>query len=452
MHRVPPRVQLLVAILTVFSLTGASCGDEQDDIGLGTAGRGDVVEIVDAPATVTARAAATLTAAADGTLAALAVRPGDTVQAGQVLAVVDSPSAQQRLRTAEEALDALKSAGGGGGGVKNLSATQKKTDDAAAKAFAEARKAAQVIADAGVRAGLLAQIDFAERSYQEAAASARAVITAVQRGLASVTKAMAALTTAQRSQAQAAYDLAKSTVDALTLRAPVAGVVQLGGTSAAAAPSITDLLGAATGGQAPAAAGAATAAGGAAGPGVDPAVPVGGQVTAGTAILTVVDVSELGLMAEIDETDVLLVQPGVTARVELDAAPGATYEATVTSADVLPSTSARGGVSYRSRLTLSKGTFADGRPAPAPRPGMNAVAHLQVRQIRDAVTVPAAAVFNVGGKDVVWLVRDGRAVQATVSVGVAGQDRVQVLSGVADGDRVVVRGTDKVTQGMDLPR
>ncbi|WP_327006519.1 HlyD family efflux transporter periplasmic adaptor subunit [Dactylosporangium sp. NBC_01737] len=447
MNRVPPRVQLLVAVLTVFSLTGASCTDDQDDIGLGTAGRGDVVEVVDAPATVTARAAATLTAAADGTLASLAVRPGDTVEAGQVLAVVDSPPAQQRLRSAEEALDALKGAGGGGGGVKNLSATQKKTDDAAAKAFGEARKAAQVIADAGVRAGLLAQIDFAEKSYQEAAASARAVITAVQRGLASVTKAMAALTTAQRSQAQAAYDLAKSTVDALTLRAPVAGVVQLGGTSAAAAPSITDLLGAATGGQAPAA-----AAGAGAGPGVDPAVPVGGQVSAGTAILTVVDVSQLGLMAEIDETDVLLVQPGVAARVELDAAPGAAYEATVTSADVLPTTSARGGVSYRSRLTLGKGTFADGRPAPAPRPGMNAVAHLQVRQIRDAVTVPAAAVFNVGGKDVVWLLRDGKAVQAPVSIGVAGQDRVEILSGVADGDRVVIRGTDKVKQGMDLPR
>ncbi|MEU0563310.1 HlyD family efflux transporter periplasmic adaptor subunit [Dactylosporangium sp. NPDC006015] len=448
-NRVPPRVQLLVAVLTVFSLTGASCSDEDDGIGLGTAGRGDVVEVVDAPATVTARAAATLTAAADGTLASLAVRPGDTVTAGQVLAVVDSPSAQQRLRGAEEALEALKGAGGGGGGVKNLSATQKKTDDAAAKAFGEARKAAQAIADATVRAGLLAQIDFAERSYQEAAASARAVISAVQRGLASVTKAMAALTTAQRSQAQAAYDLAKSTVDALTLRAPVGGVVQLGGTSAAAAPSITDLLGAALpAGAAPAAAGTA----GASGPGVDPAVPVGGQVAAGTAILTVVDVSQLGLMAEIDETDVLLVEPGVTARVELDAAPGATYEATVTSADVLPSASARGGVSYRSRLTLSGGTFADGRAAPAPRPGMNAVAHLQVRQIRDAVTVPAAAVFNVGGKDVVWLVRDGKAVQAPVAVGVAGQDRVQVLNGVADGDRVVIRGTDKVKQGMDLTR
>ncbi|GAA2377486.1 hypothetical protein GCM10010170_082450 [Dactylosporangium salmoneum] len=437
-----------MALVILVSLTGASCSGHDSGIGLGTAGRADVVEVVDAPATITARAAATLTAAADGTLATLSVKPGDSVAAGQVLAVVDSPSAQQRLKEAGDALDALNRSGGGAVGVKNLSAQQKRTDDAAAKAFADARTAAGQIADAAVRTTLTTQIDLAERTYQEAAASARAVIQSVQRGLASISQAMSALTAAQRAQAQSAYDLARSTVDQLTLRAPVAGVVQLGGTSAAGAPSITDLIGAATGGQAPAATSAPT---GGSPPGVDPAVPVGGKVSAGTAILTVVDVSELGLMAEVDETDVLLVEPGVTARVELDAAPGAAYEATVTSADVLPTTSARGGVAYRARLRLGAGRYDDGRAAPTPRPGMNAVAHLQVRSIRDAVTVPAAAVFNVGGKDVVWLVRDGKAVQQPVSVGVSGQDRVQVLSGVADGDQLVVRGTDKVQQGMELP-
>ncbi|MEV6923549.1 HlyD family efflux transporter periplasmic adaptor subunit [Dactylosporangium sp. NPDC051485] len=448
MHRAPSRTAA-VALVILVSLTGASCSGHDSGIGLGTAGRADVVEVVDAPATVTARAAATLTAAADGTLATLSVKPGDTVAAGQVLAVVDSPSAQQRLKEAGDALDALNRSGGGGVGVKNLSAQQKRTDDAAAKAFADARTAAGQIADAAVRTTLATQIDLAERTYREAAASARAVIQSVQRGLASISQAMSALSAAQRAQAQSAYDLARSTVDQLTLRAPVAGVVQLGGTSAAGAPSITDLIGAAGGGQAPA---ATSAPAGGSVPGVDPAVPTGGKVSAGSAILTVVDVSELGLMAEVDETDVLLVEPGVTARVELDAAPGAAYEATVTSADVLPTTSARGGVAYRARLRLGAGHYDDGRVAPRPRPGMNAVAHLQVRSIRDAVTVPAAAVFNVGGKDVVWLVRAGKAVQQPVSVGVSGQDRVQVLSGVADGDQLVVRGTDKVQQGMDLPK
>src|SRR5205085_4416187 len=116
----------VVALVILVSLTGASCSGDDNGIGLGSAGRADVVEVVDAPATVTARAAATLTAAADGTLASLSVKPGDTVAVGQVLAVVDSPAAQQRLKEATDALDALKGAGGGGAGVKNLSAQQKK--------------------------------------------------------------------------------------------------------------------------------------------------------------------------------------------------------------------------------------------------------------------------------------------------------------------------------------
>jgi multidrug efflux pump subunit AcrA (membrane-fusion protein) len=445
---------LASAVLALVGLTAVSCSDDKSGIGVGAVGRGDVVELVDAPGTVTAKSVATLSAPADGTLVALPVTAGQQVKAGQVVAVIDSPAARARLDQAADALDALR--GGGSVGRTNLAGTQRKTDEAAGKAFTAARDAANRITDPTLRAALLTQVDAAEQAYQEAAASARAVLTSVQRGLASVSQAMSALTAAQRAQAQAAYDLAKTTVDGLTLRAPGNGVIQFGGPSGGGSASLGDLLGqaAAAGGTGAAGSagtgGTASGTGQGTGPGVDPAVGVGGRVSAGTAIVTVVDTSQLGLLADVDETDILLVQPGIAASVELDAAPGAHYDAAVTSSDVLPTTSARGGVSYRARLTLGAGKLDDGRAAPTPRPGMNAVAHLQVRSVRDAVTVPAAAVFNTGGKDSVWVVRGGKAVQTPVTVGVTGQDRVQLLSGVNDGDRVVVTGTDKVTAGMSL--
>jgi multidrug efflux pump subunit AcrA (membrane-fusion protein) len=433
-------------------MTAAACTSEGDDVGLGTAGRADVTEVVDAPATVTARAVATLTSPADGTLASVAVEPGATVTPGQILAVIDSPAAQDRLAAAEEALRALEG-GGSAAGVRDLSAAQGRTDAAATAAFASAREAANRIADQATRDALLTQVAAAEAAYREAAASARAVIVAVQRGLASVGQAMNALTAAQRAQAQAAYDLAQSTVDALTLRAPVAGVVQMGGpASGGGMPSLGDLLGsqAVPGLPAEAAAAGAGAAGasGASGPGIDPAPAVGAQVAAGTTIMTVVDLTEPGLLAEVDETDILLVAPGVKASVELDAAPGARYEATVRSVDLLPVSSAQGGVSYRARLALAAGRFADGRTAPAPRPGMSAVAHLEVRSAAGAVVVPAAAVFNADGRDSIWVVRGGRAQRVPVTIGVSGEDLVQVTDGVTEGERVVVRGADKVRAGQ----
>jgi RND family efflux transporter MFP subunit len=231
-------------------------------------------------------------------------------------------------------------------------------------------------------------------------------------------------------------------------------VVQLGGAAAPAAGNgLGDLLSAAGGGL-PAGAGLPGLGGApAAGtqPGVDPAVAVGAPVAAGTAIVTVVDVSELGLVAEVDETDILLVTVGLPATVELDAAPGAGYDAVVRSVDVLPTASARGGVAYRVRLSLRTGKYADGRAAPSPRPGMSAVARLRVREVADVVTVPAAAVFTVDGADVIWVIRDGKAERIPVTLGAQGQELVQVVNGVQAGDRIVVRGTDQVRAGQQVP-
>ncbi|MGN9802136.1 efflux RND transporter periplasmic adaptor subunit [Micromonospora sp. L32] len=445
------RPRLLTALLTVVVLTGttaASCGDDESAVALAPASRAAVAEVIDAPATVTARAAATLTAPADGTVSSLRVQPGQRVRRGQVLAVISSPSAQERLRQARDALRAAERAGRGAG-VSDLGTRRRGTDKAADEAFDAARDAAGKIADQKVRDALLAQVTSAQQQYAAAARTADQAVRSVQRGVAGLNSAVGALSAAQRLQARQAYDLAKATVDALTLRAPIGGVVQPGGAPAGGGSDLSALLG---GGQVPAGIDPSALSPSRAGPppGVDDAVVAGGRVTAGTPVLTIVDTGALGLLAEVDETDVLLVRPGLVADVELDAVTGASYDATVRSVDVLPTSSARGGVTYRVRLALGAGRLGEGEVAPAPRPGMNAVVHLRVREAADAVTVPASAVFSADGRDAVWLVRDGRADRAQVTVGVQGQDLVQILDGVQAGDRVVVRGTDQVQDGQEV--
>jgi multidrug efflux pump subunit AcrA (membrane-fusion protein) len=448
---------LLAAAVVLPGLTAASCGADERPVALASAQRGSVAEVVDVPATVTARAAATLSAPADGTLAELRVAAGDTVRAGQVLAVVDSPATRDRLTQARRSLDAAQRAGRGvGGGTAGLARAQRGTDQAAEQAFDAARDAAGKVTDPKLRAALLAQVKSAQSNYAAAAGAARDAVRAVDAGVASLGSAVGALSSAQRLQAQQAYDLAKSAVDALTLRAPIGGVVQFGGgaSGGGSTDALAGLLGAAgAAGAGGLPAGAAAGVPTAGGPpvGVDVAVPEGGRVTAGTPLLTVVDLSELGLVAEVDETDVLLVKAGVPGAVEFDAVRGASYPARVSSVDVLPTAAARGGVSYRARLSLGAGTEAEGGSAPTPRPGMNAVVHLRVREATEAVTVPAAAVFSADGRDTVWVERSGRADQVHVTVGVQGSDVVQIVRGVEPGQRVVVGGTDRVRPGQRLP-
>jgi multidrug efflux pump subunit AcrA (membrane-fusion protein) len=449
-YRARPRtLALLASVITLPALTAASCGDKPSGVTVGAAARGTVAEIVEAPGSVTARAAATVSSPADGTLADLRVDAGDRVIKNEVVAVVDSPATQQRLKDAEHALDQANSGGGvpSGGGTAAFTAVRKRTDQQADQAFQAARDAAGQVTDPQLKAVLLKQLDAAREQYAAASEAAGAAVRSVQRGVAGLSRAVGALTAAQRLQAQQAYDLAATAEDALTLRAPVGGIVQFGGTPSAGTSSLTDLL---SSGASGATTGSVPAAPAAPLPGVDAAVPEGAVVSAGTPILTVVDTGRLGLAAEVDETDVLLVKPGGPATVELDAATGATYAATVRAVDLLPTTSARGGVSYRVRLDLGKGTGSDGRAAPTPRPGMSAVVRLRVRQASNAVTVPASAIVNADGRDTVWAVRDGKAQRVGVTVGVQGEDVVQVTAGVTDGQRLVVAGADQVKAGQEL--
>ncbi|GII53650.1 hypothetical protein Pth03_20390 [Planotetraspora thailandica] len=430
--------------------------------------RAPVSEVVEAPATVGARATAALTTPASGTIAKLYVEDGDSVEKGEILARIRSPQAQDQLDEARKA-DKQASKPVSAGGVRTSVSLPPlripaSYDAQAARYFARARKAAGQVGDRAIKAQLMAAIDAAQaqqkaqrRALGEVAAglsrSVNQVVSQVSgqvgTSLSGLTASMSSLQAASRSQTRVAVKAAKRTVDGLVIRAPFDGVVTLGGASSGAgAAGLGGLLGqlpADLAGQAGAAAGP-TPSGRSAG-----AVATGVPVSAGDTIVTVTDVSELTLSADVDETDVLLVQDGTPAEAELDAVTGATYTATVTGVGVTPKEGATGGVSYPVRLRLGAGVYDDQSSAPDPKPGMSAVVRLTVRQAADATAVPASAIVTSGRETIVWAVRDGKAERRVVKLGAQGESTVQILSGVSPGERVVVKGADTVRQAQTLP-
>ena len=423
-------------------LAGCS-GDDGPDVRVEEVGRGTVSEVVDAPATITARSTSTVTAPADGTVAALVVPDGATVRAGDVLARIDSPAAQERLAQARS------TAAGATARVQlpqaDLSPLQDSLDQAAADAFAAGRAAAQQVPDPAARAQALQAVADAEARYAATAAAARSAVASVGSGVGSVEDALNAVGSSQRAQAQALVTAAEATVDALTVRAPQDGVVTYGdgGGAEAGGGDLSALVGQLP----PELAGAAEAlgggGGGAAAPATSAPLAVGVPVASGAPLLTVTDLSGLGVTAEVDETDVLLVRPGVQAGVELDAVPGAEYTAAVTAVDVTPTAGAGGGVTYRVRLSLAVPVGA-----PAPLPGMSAVVDLRVREAVGALSVPSAAVVRDGAQDAVFVEEDGAYRRREVELGALGEDAVEVVSGLRLGERVVVSGADQVSDGQ----
>jgi len=449
---------VLLAGLLGGLLTGCS-SDAPPPVDVGTVGRATVTEVVEAPATVAARASASVTAPAAATVTALDVADGQTVRAGQVLLRLDSPAARQALDAATKA-DEQAAAAGSGGGVPRIDlAALRRPDPTADQAFAEARQAAGAIPDPQLRTQAIAQISAAQADHRAARVALARAVDQLGAGLGSLTQLTSSLAKAQRAQTRASVAVARAGVDALTVRAPIDGTVVLGGSgpaSAGSAPDVSSVLqqlpaGVQAQAQALLPSGGAGGAGAGGGSATVVGLPaVGVPVSSGAPLLTVTDVSALSLTASVDETDVLQVLPGVTADVELDAVPGAVYPASVRSVDLQPTTSSRGGVSYGVRLSLGAGRTEAGEPAPVPRPGMSAVARLKVRTAADAVSVPASAVVRDDARDTVWVVDAGRARRREVRLGAQGDEQVQVTSGLVVGDRVVVRGADRVAEGQQV--
>ncbi|PRY18100.1 RND family efflux transporter MFP subunit [Kineococcus rhizosphaerae] len=460
------RVLSAVAAGAAVLLVAAGCSDDDatSSFATGTVARGDVQQVVDATGQVQPRASAVVKAPAAGTVATLAVSDGQVVQAGQVLMTISSPSAVQALESAKQAdADAARSGSSGSSGSSakssaQLAAQQKKADADAQQRFDEAQAQAQAIADPAAQAAALAAVRSSRTQYQLLSSQTQALIDQVNAGLGNLDSAVASLGSAQRVQTRAAVAAAQATVDALTVVAPISGKVSLGSTGGgggSALPAGAEALLAGSG-LSGASGLSLPDTGSGSGPAGAPVIAQGAAVAQGATLVTVLDASTLSLTADVDETDVLQVQPGVGADVTIDAVDGARYRATVTGVDPTAKAGSGGTVTYTVRLSYDGGTGADGEPAATPLPGMSANVSLVVRSVQGVVEVPAAAVLRAGAQngsptsDTVWVVAAGKAERRPVTVGVRGDTEVEITDGLKGGETIVTGGAADVSQGQQV--
>jgi HlyD family secretion protein len=225
--------------------------------------------------------------------------------------------------------------------------------------------------------------------------------------------------------AQAQADAAQKTVDDATLKAPVAGTVSaVNGNKGEYVTASTGTSALAPGSKAaiPGASGAgAASAGGAASP----------TRPGGTQLIVLSGLDQLQVVLPFEESDASQIKAGQTVDVQLDAVPDLDAKGTV--ASVSPSaTPIAGVVSYYATVNL------DSRD-PRERDGQTARATVLTSERTDVLTVPNSAVRQQGGASTV-VVYEPSGDQRTVSfeAGLVGPDRTEVLSGLNEGDRVVV--------------
>jgi len=446
-----------VALSLIAALALAACTSRGDDrYASEVVHPGEVVEHVSAPGTVQAAGQADLKAPAAARVERLAVKDGQRVRRGQLVAQLSSEQVDDQLKQAQAAADAASSLGGvvptlpTGPALDAFQQVQSQVTSTSAAVIAALRSALPLLPQAQ-RRRLQDRIDRAQVRVavlqRQADRAARQAAAAADAQAASLQRSIQAATAAQRAQAQLALELARDQQRRLTLRALLAGTVQLGRISTGGGVTVPSVPGLPEGAEQA----LQGLSGGTSTPGqAGPPLRVGSEVAAGQTVATVYDTSALLVGAEVDETDIALVRTGQAARVELDAFPAASFDATVRRVAVAPTggQSAAGSVTYQVDLSLGK---ASGSGRPVPRVGMTATAAIEVRRAVGKLSVAGSALVGRAGGQAVFVVEGGKVRLRPVQVAADGEDRVAIAAGLREGERVVSRGAERLRDGQDWP-
>jgi HlyD family secretion protein len=170
---------------------------------------------------------------------------------------------------------------------------------------------------------------------------------------------------------------------------------------------------------------------------------VGEQVSAGTTVVELNDLTTFVVEVNLDETDVAKIGVGQGAVVALDAFPDAELVGEVTDIALVADIQS-GVVLYPVTVQLSPADpsatnsgAASGQGVPA-RVGMTANVEIVTASKADALVVPLRAIQSEGGKSYIWRQSADGLEKVEVTLGVMTETEVGIASGLSEGDVVSV--------------
>jgi Cu(I)/Ag(I) efflux system membrane fusion protein len=162
---------------------------------------------------------------------------------------------------------------------------------------------------------------------------------------------------------------------------------------------------------------------------VNRGITVGTSVDPSTTLLTIADLSRVWVLAEVPEANIPGIRVGTTAQLDFPASGRQPFAARV---DFLYPT-------LTDRTRTLRVRFSAGNPTGALRPGLYGTAAFASTGQR-VITVPRDAVVDTGVQQHVFVATGDRFEPRAVTLGVQLADRVEIRSGLAEGERIVAAG------------
>jgi membrane fusion protein, macrolide-specific efflux system len=335
-----------------------------------------------------------------GTLSSVDVHVGQHVEKGQLIATLDQSSAQLTLDQAQQNLVAAEdqlSGAESGSSTTSGSSTGASTSSSATSGSTDTTSSAQSIASAQ------AAVDSAQASVDTAQAALNG--TKLFAPVSGTIVSLASLSPGDSVSAGSTGDAATTTSSGSS------------GTSSSSGSSTGSSSGTATGSLG--ASGTSTASSTSSGSATSP-------------FAEIVNTHTMTMTVAFGESDIDKLKVGQTATVTPDALSGVELGARVTAISPVGTTSSN-VVSYDVTLTLDQN-------ASGVKPGMSASAAVIVGQAQ-GITVPNAAVSGTGSLATVTVLDNGKPTQQQVAVGLRGDSRTQIISGLKAGAQVLITTT-----------
>lgn len=338
-----------------------------------------------------------------GVVRTIAVQRGQTVKAGDLLVSLDLTSAQADLAAATAKAQEARSetatlgAGGKASQVANIDASIRSSQtaiDVAGRNFeTQTRLAAQ---SAATKLSVQDSKDALDRARQQLAA-----YEAQRRTL--VTTSDKTVAEAKLRDAQAAVALAQHRLTLASIRAPISGTVYQ----------------------------------------FD--IKLGAYLIPGQTVALIGNLDQIKIAVYVDEPDLGRVAPKLPVAITWEGKPGQKWWGHV---EKMPTEV----VTLGTRNVGEVSTVVD-NPEHDLLPGVTVNATIVSKVVENATIIPKAALRTIGAKTGAYRLRDGNQLEwAQVEAGISDINNVQVLSGVAKGDKVVDRVVDpadaEITAGM----
>jgi len=159
-----------------------------------------------------------------------------------------------------------------------------------------------------------------------------------------------------------------------------------------------------------------------------------------TVVMSVTPQDTISISITIDELDVLSVSLGQEARVTIDAVPGKEYIGTVTEINTSGTSNSGGNSKYTAVVTMDRTeNLID---------GMNASTLITIRTTDNVLTLPVEALYEEQGRTIVYTGYDKELKNllnpVEVETGVSDGQKVEIASGLKEGDTVYYEYTDEI--------